>query len=790
MAVGVHVHAEVARLLETLGALEAHSGVAFEVLLLPDGADEATTTALATHPMLARRPQSGTVEPRGAPACFNRLLAQTSTEVLVLLESGTVVAPGCLDLLVGALGQPGRSLAGPSTNRSWNQQAVALGGRGTSPSLDQAAAFARQRFGSAARALAPLHSLADFCYAVRRDVVDAIGGADEGYGTGPCWEIDYNIRAARAGFAGVWVGAAYAHRHPMTARRQAAERELMEASKRRYQDRFCGLRLRGEAAGYEAHCRGDDCEHFAPAGLVAVALTPQASARLPTPAAPATTPAFPAAPPASPAAIPALRAAPPGPRPALVSCLMPTRDRPDLARQAVKYFLAQDYPHKELVIVEDGPPRLAPLLPDDTRIRLVSRAPAATASIGALRNQACQLARGDILLQFDDDDWHGPARVSRQAAAIAGGDADITGLRDCVIFDLDRWQFWQVEPALHRRLFVRDVHGGTLAYRRQVWEKVARYPNCSLAEDAAFVDQAVRRGARLRGLTASGDFLYIRHGANAWQLRCGSTVDPAGWRLVPEPALPASDRAFYVGLSPGAPSPADDRPLVSCIMPTYQRRPFVAQAIALFLRQDYPTKELVIVDDGRDTIGDLVPDHPAISYHRLPTRTILGAKRNQACELARGLIIAHWDDDDWVAPDRLSVQVARLQESGAEVSGARSLGYYDPWNGRAWRYSWPSGARPWAAGPTLCFTKALWARAPFPPVAVGEDTRFTWSAAVGAIADISDADCFVALVHPANTAVKAVDGAYWAPRPVEEVERRLGDDLAFYRRLAGEPAAL
>ena len=30
--------------------------------------------------------------------------------------------------------------------------------------------------------------------------VPAIGGADESYGLGPCWEMDYNIRAARAGF--------------------------------------------------------------------------------------------------------------------------------------------------------------------------------------------------------------------------------------------------------------------------------------------------------------------------------------------------------------------------------------------------------------------------------------------------------------------------------------------------------------------------------------------------------------------------------------------------------------
>ena len=42
-----------------------------------------------------------------------------------------------------------------------------------------------------------------FCYAVRRRVIDAVSAADERYSLGPCWEMDYNIRAARAGWRGV-----------------------------------------------------------------------------------------------------------------------------------------------------------------------------------------------------------------------------------------------------------------------------------------------------------------------------------------------------------------------------------------------------------------------------------------------------------------------------------------------------------------------------------------------------------------------------------------------------------
>jgi len=45
-------------------------------------------------------------------------------------------------------------------------------------------------------------------------------------------------------------------------------------------------------------------------------------------------------------------------------------------------------------------------------------------------------------------------------------------------------------------------------------------------------------------------------------------------------------------------------PKISCIMPTYNRREFIPQALKYFERQDYPNKELIIVDDGTDTIAD------------------------------------------------------------------------------------------------------------------------------------------------------------------------------------------
>ena len=110
-------------------------------------------------------------------------------------------------------------------------------------------------------------------------------------------------------------------------------------------------------------------------------------------------------------------------------------------------------------------------------------------------------------------------------------------------------------------------------------------------------------------------------------------------------------------------------PLVSCTMPTYNRRPFIQQALDLFQRQDYPRRELIVVDDGTDAVGELVAGVPDVHYVRVSSRTSIGEKRNLARQQAKGELIAHWDDDDWYSPDRLRYQVAPILAGKAEITG-------------------------------------------------------------------------------------------------------------------------
>ncbi len=198
-------------------------------------------------------------------------------------------------------------------------------------------------------------------------------------------------------------------------------------------------------------------------------------------------------------------------------------------------------------------------------------------------------------------------------------------------------------------------------------------------------------------------------------------------------------------------------------MPTANRRRFVPGAIAAFLAQGRADAELVILDDGSDPVGDLIPGDPRIRYHREETARVIGDKRNRLCALARGEIIVHWDDDDWHGPDRLARQLAALEDTGADVVGLDRIAFLADDGGAAWDYQWQGRGR-WVYGASLAFRRSFWERRPFPAIRSGEDTRFVLDAAGAHVHAMTDGDWLVARVHGGNTSPKRTDGGYWRPR--------------------------
>lgn len=103
-------------------------------------------------------------------------------------------------------------------------------------------------------------------------------------------------------------------------------------------------------------------------------------------------------------------------------------------------------------------------------------------------------------------------------------------------------------------------------------------------------------------------------------------------------------------------------PYVTICTPTYNRHNYFKRLMKMVHYQDYP-KELiqwVVVDDGDDTVEDLVKNLTYVTYIHIKDKTALGKKRNISNEQAKGDIIVYMDDDDLYPHTRVSHAVQQL----------------------------------------------------------------------------------------------------------------------------------
>lgn len=231
----------------------------------------------------------------------------------------------------------------------------------------------------------------------------------------------------------------------------------------------------------------------------------------------------------------------------------------------------------------------------------------------------------------------------------------------------------------------------------------------------------------------------------------------------------------------------DEAPLVSCIMPTRDRRRFVGQAIWYFLRQDYPAHELIIVDDGQDPIEDIIPSDRRIRYLRMDSPAPLGAKLNLACSHSRGDLIAHWEDDDWMARNRLRVQVRRLLQSGMDVCRPAEILHYWMAKGQAWLYqSRDNNHFRMPCGPVL-YRRSTWQQKPFEDSGSARGSPLPGGAQPERVLIEPDSDYYLKLIHAGNTAPRNLRDSFWRQRPLAEVANRLAGDVDFYASLRNPP---
>lgn len=225
--------------------------------------------------------------------------------------------------------------------------------------------------------------------------------------------------------------------------------------------------------------------------------------------------------------------------PPTVSVVTPTADRRRFIPQLLRLFLAQDYPPErlELVLLDDGGDPIDDLLPPDPRIRCVR--PPSRLPLGEKRNRLAALARGEILVHMDDDDWYPADRVSMAVRLLTGARRPVLGQSALLVYRTGTGVIRRY-PRAHDR----HAHGATLAYRRGYWA-ANPFPAVDRGEESGFLRGFTQPIVQLR-LPPERVMLCVDHGGNTWPK--DTTRPPSHLRLEDVVGDPV-DRAFYRGLA-------------------------------------------------------------------------------------------------------------------------------------------------------------------------------------------------------------------------------------------------
>ena len=189
----------------------------------------------------------------------------------------------------------------------------------------------------------------------------------------------------------------------------------------------------------------------------------------------------------------------------LVSCLMVTKNRGNFARCALSSFLNQSYPHKELVIIDDGEDEDFACYTKqlgDSRIHHI-RLPTQSKTLGSLRNMSVKIAKGDLVCQWDDDDLSDPLRLAMQVCAMLAFEAEACLLNQEMI-----WWPHQNRLAISTK---RIWEGSSMARKA----KLTPYPAISKGEDTPVVENLLHTG-KVVILDNPHLYLYVVHGTNTF----------------------------------------------------------------------------------------------------------------------------------------------------------------------------------------------------------------------------------------------------------------------------------
>jgi glycosyltransferase involved in cell wall biosynthesis len=216
----------------------------------------------------------------------------------------------------------------------------------------------------------------------------------------------------------------------------------------------------------------------------------------------------------------------------LVSVITPTFNRPHILPMIYRCVAGQDMADFEWLVLDDSPaPSEFMMTLDDPRVVYDHRP--GRRSVGMKRNALISRARGEIIAQFDDDDFYGKGYLTMMISAMRNSNADFVKLFGFFIYSQfhDLFAFWDLRqnqgphwevgnrPLGLTRLdeaAFRNNHlgyGFSYVFRKRVWDLVT-FADQDWNEDAVFAIKAAENFNIIGIYDLNCDCLHILHHTN------------------------------------------------------------------------------------------------------------------------------------------------------------------------------------------------------------------------------------------------------------------------------------
>jgi glycosyltransferase involved in cell wall biosynthesis len=211
----------------------------------------------------------------------------------------------------------------------------------------------------------------------------------------------------------------------------------------------------------------------------------------------------------------------------LISCVMVTAGRVEHVKRSVACYLQQTYAPRDLVILSQGGENenaaIQVFLDQVGRKDILFFPASPCLSLGALRNLACEIATGELVCQWDDDDLYHPVRMMTQYRAIISESRGVASAYSAFLkcfADSGEvyWCNWYGEG----RPLSRLLPGSVMFYKKYFYEAGSKLypevgPQCHVEEDLNVLGKLFAYG-KVVPILDGLHYLYIYHGNNTYHL--------------------------------------------------------------------------------------------------------------------------------------------------------------------------------------------------------------------------------------------------------------------------------